>query len=53
MQKSTEKIIEFIARGTTPDNVVAFVPLYAATASGNCELKLEPTTLFAEYAPNF
>lgn len=26
MQKAYEEIVEFIARGTTPDNVVAFRP---------------------------
>ena len=32
MQKAYEEIIEFIARGTTPDNVVAFQPSDAAKA---------------------
>ena len=30
MEKAYEEIIEFIARGTTPDNVVAFQPSDAA-----------------------
>ena len=32
MQKAYEEIIEFIARGTTPDNVAAFQPSDAAKA---------------------
>ena len=32
MEKAYEEIIEFIARGTTPNNVVAFRPSEAAKA---------------------
>lgn len=32
MQKAYEEVVEFIARGTTPDNVVAFQPSDATKA---------------------
>lgn len=32
MEKAYEEIVEFLARGTTPDNVVSFRPSQAAKA---------------------